>query len=59
MKDNSALEEKKTALDKKLDRSLTTRIIFSTEDSQFVVQVLRDITYSIAVTTVNSLGLCS
>ena len=48
------LEEKKVALEKKLDRSLATRVVFSTEDSQFLVQVLREITFSIEVTTVTS-----
>jgi len=51
----SALEEKRLALEKKLDRSLMTRIVFSTEDSKFLVQVLREITFSIEVTTVMSL----
>ena len=51
------LEEKKVALEKKLGRSLATRVVFSTEDSQFLVQVLREITFSIEVTTVTSLSV--
>ena len=51
----SAMEEKRAALENKLDRSLGTRIVFSTEDSKFLVQVLREITFSIEVTTVMSL----
>ena len=50
----SALEEKRMALENKLDRSLMTRIVFSTEDTKFLVQVLREITFSIEVTTVMS-----
>ena len=51
----SSLEEKRVALENKLDRSVMTRIVFSTEDRQFLVQVLREITFSIEVTTVMSL----
>ena len=51
----SSLEEKRVALENKLDRSVMTRIVFSTEDSQFLVKVLREITFSIEVTTVMSL----
>ena len=54
-KSYSTLEEKRVALENKLDRSVMTRIVFSTEDSQFLVQVLREITFSIEVTTVMSL----
>lgn len=43
------------ALENKLERSLATRIVFSTEDTQFIVQVLREITFSIEVTTVTYL----
>ena len=50
----SSLEEKRAALENKLDRSVMTRIVFSTEDSQFLVQVLREITFAIEVTTVMS-----
>jgi len=46
-----ALEEQRVALENKVDRSLVTRIIFSTEDSKFLAQVLREITFSIEVTT--------
>ena len=53
-KSHRALEEKRLALEKKLDRSLATRIVFSTEDNQFLAQVLREITFSIEVTTVTS-----
>ena len=55
----SALEEQRVALENKVDRSLVTRIIFSTEDSKFLAQVLREITFSIEVTTVMSLYLLS
>lgn len=51
----SALEDKRVALENKLDRSIMTRIVFSTEDSNFLVQVVREITFSIEVTTVMSL----
>ena len=55
----SALEEQRVALENKVDHSLVTRIIFSTEDSKFLAQVLREITFSIEVTTVMSLYLLS
>ena len=55
----SALEEQRVALENKVDRSLVTRIIFSTEDSKFLAQVLREITFSIEVTTVMSLYILS
>lgn len=42
-----ALEENRMVLEKKLDRSLATRIVFSTGDSQFF---LREIMFSIEVT---------
>ena len=48
----SSLEEKRVALEKKLDRSLATRIVFSTEDSQFLAQTLDEIRLSIEATTV-------
>lgn len=51
----SALEDKRLALENKLDRSIMTRIVFSTEDSKFLVQVVREITFSIELTTVMSL----
>ena len=51
----SSLEEKRVVLENRLDRSVMTRIIFSTEDRQFLAQVLREITFSIEVTTVMSL----
>ena len=50
----SSLEEKRVTLEKKLDRSLATRIAFSTEDSEFLTQILREMTLSIEVTTVAS-----
>jgi hypothetical protein len=50
----SALEDKRAALENKLDRSIMTRIVFSTEDSKFLAQVVREITFSIEVTTVMS-----
>ena len=50
----SSLEEKRVTLEKKLDRSLATRIAFSTEDSEFLTQILREMTPSIEVTTVAS-----
>lgn len=46
-----ALEAKKAELEKKQHRSLATRIVFSTEGSQFLVRVVREITFSIEVTT--------
>ena len=55
----SALEEKKVALENKLGRSLVTRTVFSTEDNKFLVQVVREITFAIEVTTVMSLYLLS
>ena len=50
----SSLEEKKVALEKKLDRSLATRIVFSTEDGQFLAQIVREMSFSIELTTVMS-----
>jgi hypothetical protein len=52
---HSALEEKKLELEKKLGRSLATRIVFSTEDSKFLESLVREITFSIEVTTVRYL----
>ena len=54
-----ALEEKKVALENRLDRSLVTRTVFSAEDNKFLAQVLREITFAIEVTTVMSLYLLS
>ena len=52
---HSALEEKKLELEKKLGRSLATRIVFSTEDSKFLESLVREITFLIEVTTVRHL----
>ena len=51
------LEDKKAALENKLpvDRSLGKRIVHSTKDRDFLVQVLREMTRSIDITTVMSL----
>ena len=51
----SSLEERRVALENKLGRSVMIRIVFSTEDSQFLVQVLHEIMFSIEVATVMSL----
>ena len=51
----STLEEKREALENKRDRLAMTRIVLSTEDKQFLAQVLREITLSIEVITVMSL----
>jgi hypothetical protein len=52
---HSALEERKLELENKLGRSLPTRIVFSTEDSKFLESLVREITFSIEVTTVRYL----